>query len=102
MIAPTVAHCKREHYSLYIGRPSKWGNPYIFKPSKHGGIIVASRQEAIIKFEDYAREKLWDSLEELEGEILGCWCKPKICHGDILVKLFKERFGQQIVRVDCE
>ena len=30
---------------------------------------------------------------ELEGKELGCWCKPYLCHGDILIKLFKERQG---------
>ena len=30
---------------------------------------------------------------ELEGKELGCWCKPSPCHGDILIKLFKERQG---------
>ena len=29
-------------------------------------------------------------LGELRGKILGCWCKPKPCHGDILVKLVEE------------
>lgn len=92
MITPRVVHCKREAYTLYIGRPSKWGNPYIFKPSKYGGILVADRAESIIRYEEYARENLWNLLQELEGEILGCWCKPQICHGDILIKLFKEKF----------
>ena len=26
-----------------------------------------------------------DSLLELKGKTLGCWCKPEDCHGDILV-----------------
>ena len=30
---------------------------------------------------------------ELEGKEIGCWCKPSPCHGDILIKLFKERQG---------
>ena len=30
---------------------------------------------------------------ELEGKELGCWCKPSPCHGDILIKLLKERQG---------
>ena len=30
---------------------------------------------------------------ELEGKEIGCWCKPGPCHGDILIKLFKERKG---------
>jgi len=23
---------------------------------------------------------------ELDGKILGCWCKPKHCHGDELIR----------------
>lgn len=26
-VKPRVVHCKREKYDVYIGRPSKWGNP---------------------------------------------------------------------------
>ena len=33
---------------------------------------------------------------ELEGKELGCWCKPSPCHGDILIKLFKERQGTDL------
>ena len=33
---------------------------------------------------------------ELEGKELGCWCKPSPCHGDILIKLFKERQGTNL------
>ena len=32
-------------------------------------------------------------MEGKEGKELGCWCKPSPCHGDILIKLFKERQG---------
>lgn len=96
MNIPKVVNCQKDEYTLYIGRPSKWGNPYIFKPSKNGGIMVADRHEAIIKFEVYARENLWDILEELDNEVLGCWCIPKACHGSILVKLFKEKFNLAI------
>ena len=40
-----------------------------------------------------ARPELWDALAELEGAELGCWCRPRPCHGDLLIELFKERFG---------
>jgi hypothetical protein len=30
------------------------------------------------------------ALFELKGKILGCWCHPLPCHGDVLVKLIKE------------
>jgi hypothetical protein len=27
------------------------------------------------------------SLDELRGLVLGCWCAPRPCHGDVLVRL---------------
>jgi hypothetical protein len=29
-------------------------------------------------------------LEFLRGKVLGCWCKPENCHGDVILKLLKE------------
>ncbi|MGD9564460.1 MAG: DUF4326 domain-containing protein [Pyrinomonadaceae bacterium] len=26
-------------------------------------------------------------MEELRGKVLGCWCSPKVCHGDVLARL---------------
>ena len=76
-----VVHCKKEKYDIYIGRESKWGNP--FRIGEDG-----SRKEVIKKFETYllTRKDLLNSLNELKDKILGCWCKPKECHGDILKK----------------
>ena len=34
--------------------------------------------------------ELMAELRELEGMELGCWCKPAPCHGDVLIKIFKE------------
>jgi len=35
--------------------------------------------------------KLLAALPELVGKRLGCYCKPLACHGDVLVRLLKER-----------
>jgi hypothetical protein len=80
-----VVHCKKEKYDIYIGRPSKWGNP--FSIGKDG-----NRKEVIEKYEKYIRTKksILKDLYKLEGKVLGCWCKPKACHGDVLIKLIKE------------
>ena len=77
--AVKVVHCKIEPYDVYIGRGSKWGNP--FRIGRHG-----DRNEVISKYETYimGRRDLIDSLPELVGKTLGCWCKPANCHGDIL------------------
>ena len=77
-----VVHCKKEDYDVYIGRPSKWGNP--FSIGKDG-----TRKEVIKKYEKYILEnkELLNDLHELEDKVLACWCKPKACHGDVLVRL---------------
>jgi len=82
-----VVHCKKEKYDVYIGRPSKWGNP--FSIGKDG-----SREEVIKKYEEWITngegKYLLNDLHELKGKILGCWCSPKPCHGDILLKLINK------------
>jgi hypothetical protein len=82
MKAPTVVNMREEDYEIYIGRPSKWGNPFVI--GKDG-----TRKEVIAKYREYimARKDLLDSLNELEGKRLGCFCAPMACHGDVLVEL---------------
>ena len=78
----TVVHGNKEPYDVYIGRPSKWGNP--FSVGQDGG-----REEVIDKYHRWllTQPKLLLCLWELRGKRLGCWCKPKACHGDILAML---------------
>lgn len=77
-----VVHCKKSSYDVYIGRPSKWGNPFTI--GKDG-----DRNEVIKKYARWLSKQpdLLAALPELRGKILGCWCYPKACHGDILHKL---------------
>lgn len=81
-----VVHCKREEYDIYIGRPSKWGNPFVI--GKDG-----NRQEVIRKYREYilSKDELLKDLHELKGKVLGCWCSPSACHGDVLVDLIEGR-----------
>ena len=34
---------------------------------------------------------LMNNLHELKGKVLGCWCKPKPCHGDMLIELIENQ-----------
>jgi hypothetical protein len=79
---------KKEPYDIYIGRGSKWGNPFSHREGTLAEHVVKSRSEAIKRYEEYLlqNEDLMSSLHELKGKKLGCWCKPKSCHGDILAK----------------
>jgi len=83
-----VVHLKKEKYDVLIARPSKWGNPYSHKDGTLAEFKVDTREESIKKYEEYLlnNEELMNSLHELKYKILGCWCKPKSCHGDILKK----------------
>lgn len=82
----TVVNCNTEKYDVYIGRPSKWGNPFKIGPD-------GSRKQVIEKYRKYIlnNDDLLKCLHELEGKTLGCWCKPKACHGDILVELINRK-----------
>ena len=77
-----VVHCKREPFDVYIGRPSKWGNPFII--GRDG-----TREEVIAKYEAWLKKqtKLMVALPELKDKMLGCWCFPQSCHGDVLTRL---------------
>ena len=89
-----AVHCKRERYDIYIGRPSKWGNPFSHKAGTMAEFMVGSRQEAIDAYRRWITEgegkHLLDDIHELKGKVLGCWCKPLACHGDILAELANE------------
>ena len=86
---PLVVHCKRDPFDVYIGRPSKWGNPFTHLGKSAARFVVTSRQDAIDAYAEWllTQPELVAALPELRGKVLGCWCKPKACHGDILVQL---------------
>lgn len=91
-----VVHCKKASYDVYIGRPSKWGNPYSHKEGTLAKFKVSSREEAVAKFENYLLSSdLINDIQELKGKILGCWCSPEECHGDVLVKYANETTERQ-------
>lgn len=70
--------------AVYIGRPSKWGNPYSMKNYWN------DRMAVINMFKDYLlsnSELLEEVKKELKGKDLVCWCSPLPCHGDILLEI---------------
>lgn len=93
---PVIVNIKKAYsqYDIYIGREfdfhgqhiegSKWANPFPITRDR-------TRKEAIELYRNYilSDPKLMDSLPELTGKKLGCWCFPKRCHADVLVELWK-------------
>jgi len=80
-----VVNIRKEEYDVFIGRPSKWGNPYVI--GRDG-----SREEVIEKYKEYLlrQPRLLRDLPELKGKRIGCYCSPLPCHGDVLVLLYTE------------
>jgi len=85
-----VVNIKYEDYDVYIGRAGRgqdgyFGNPFILA-------LGEKRGSSIEKYKVYFYEKLNTDAEfkkrihELKGKILGCFCKPYPCHGDVIAE----------------
>ncbi len=60
---------------------SPWFNPAKGRKTNHDRAVNEDRSY-ILK-----RPDLLARLSELRGKVLGCWCYPKACHGNILIEL---------------
>ena len=71
--------------TVYVGRASKWGNPYPVK--------VWGREGSLNMYQGYLEETVaYDPhfLDNLKGKNLACWCPlDKRCHADILIEMLK-------------
>lgn len=78
-----VVNIRKSDEGVFIGRPSKWGNPFVI--GRDG-----DRGEVIAKFEQWLRNypALMAAVRsELRGKDLACYCAPKACHGDVLLRI---------------
>lgn len=79
----TVVNIKDSDYDIYIGRGSKWGNPFTMKNNSD-----AERDRVCNEYEKYFyKTNLINDIHELRDKKIGCHCKPKRCHGDFLAEL---------------
>jgi len=78
----SVVHCKIASYDVYVGRPSKWGNPFTIGND-------GTREDVIAKYEVWLMNQpdLLADLPSLAGKTLACWCTPSACHADVLDRL---------------
>jgi len=81
-----VVHCERDEFDVYIGRGTPFGNPF-----REGRF--QNRTQVIASYERWLRSQP-DLVErvrrELRGKRLGCHCRPKACHGDVLAAVAEE------------
>ena len=73
--------------AIYVGRPTKWGNPY------HLGDLGSadgelSMSDVLRKYRERVQYYYGDEVLELRGKDLACWCPlDQPCHADILLEL---------------
>jgi len=68
--------------AVYIGRGSKWGNPFRIGADGDRAAVIA-RHAAWLR----GQHDLLRALDELRGKDLVCFCAPQACHGDVLLRL---------------
>lgn len=98
-----AGNVRRDRCDVYVGRGSKWGNPFV--PT--GGAArskypVREVDDPIAAYEAHVRASpdLVNALPELRGKTLGCFCvssstpQPERgrerCHAQVLVRLVAE------------
>ena len=84
-----VVNLRKDKYDVYIGRGSIFGNK--FRIGRDG-----TREDVIRKYERWffwevrKNENFLKEVLELEGKVLGCFCAPEPCHGDVIVEFLEE------------
>lgn len=67
-----------------VGKPGWIGNPYPESEYGRERCIELFRSDFEERIE--SDEEFRQAVENLRGEILGCYCKPKPCHGDVIIE----------------
>lgn len=80
--------------AVYVGRPTKWGNPFThIKGQSLAKFHVPTKDAAIGAYTlwltcDPANAELLAAVKtELRGKDLVCWCAPHRCHADVLLRI---------------
>jgi hypothetical protein len=83
--------------AVYVGRPTRWGNPFKVGDPVHVGPMWAGRDTIITDAEtavEFYRRWLFnqrtpaDLVPILRGRDLACWCPlDQPCHADVLLEM---------------
>jgi hypothetical protein len=95
-------------YAVYVGRPTKWGNPFTVAGYQdvmdHTATDAEARRVCVDAFRDWLNGDTWaagsgpewdrrrsdylNSIPELAGRDLCCWCPlDHPCHADVLLEI---------------
>lgn len=68
-----------------IDRQSEWGNPFRLRGAAGGRATVIQAYQAHLR--NSRPDLAHRARTELKDKVLGCWCAPKACHGDVLAMI---------------
>lgn len=96
-----LVHCQHDDYEVYIGRgrdprsgeAGRWGNPFRIGEDGTRDEVLGKYRLWICKEVEAGRIELSD-LAALHGKVLGCWCAPERCHGEILARWARRAYEE--------
>ena len=82
-----VVNRRLEKETVYIGRGSVFGNPFVLSNT-------CSREQSIAEYANYVSEEAQLSVLRAiyalpKDAVLGCYCKPLACHGDVIIAIWE-------------
>ncbi len=93
-----IAWAQEQGLYVRIDRTTDWGNPFIVDED-------GNRDEVIQNFDEHylaCKPSLQRRFDDLRGKVLGCWCYPDSCHGDVLIRnAYGECAPNEAQRVGC-
>lgn len=94
-----VVNIRKEKCDIYIGRiknsDEHFGNPFAITPSTIATSSAANLDESLNSFlqwlkgenhqeiEPHRRSWILNNISRLKGKRIGCFCRPRRCHGDV-------------------
>lgn len=97
-----------EAWDVYVGRgadprtgkrSNRWGNQFVIGQGMDRDAVIAAHLQHVLE-----RPWLIDAIRsDLKGLTLGCWCKPRPCHGDTLATIADSApVGHVLPKCSCE
>lgn len=84
--------------TIYVGRGSRWGNPFVVGKDGTTEECVAKFRDMLMPYTHHGENPLekfciseaniTDAQASLRGKNLACWCPPgQPCHADVLLEI---------------
>lgn len=92
---------RKEYGAVYIGRPSVLGNPFVLSNESQRAAVIAKYKayfDKKIEARDPEFMKVLDALVDHSrmgmDVVLGCFCAPRACHGDVIKEYVDRRVAE--------